>query len=161
LLGSIPAWQCLRVYRSVFLLNRLNDAALGKLFIPAAKSLLLIFYINVPAFVVIRYWDQLDIISISTLIFVFGSALSVILTCSNVMSGIYNISSQFQKNMEHKIQACEDKAMKEVMTKQLLSCQVIRFQIGNFYHMEGKAKLTLINTMVNVFVFMIVQRSKQ
>ncbi len=77
------------------------------------------------------------------------------------MSGIYNISSQFQKNMEHKIQACEDKAMKEVMTKQLLSCQVIRFQIGNFYHMEGKAKLTLINTMVNVFVFMIVQRSKQ
>ncbi len=75
------------------------------------------------------------------------------------MSAIFDISSQFQWNMKKKIQACENKRIREVWYRELQSCQVVRCQIGNFYHMEGKAKLTLVDTMVNGFVFMVVQRN--
>jgi hypothetical protein len=43
---------------------------------------LLIFYINVPAFVVIRYWDQLDLISIFELLVVFGASVPIMVNCS-------------------------------------------------------------------------------
>jgi hypothetical protein len=63
--------------------------------------------------------------------------------------------------MEHKAQACDSKLMRKVWMQELQSCQLVLVQIGNFYHMEGKAKLTLVNTMVNCFVFMIVKRKLQ
>jgi hypothetical protein len=151
----------LRVYRSAFLLNRLNNSAFGKLYIPAGKCLLVVFFINVPAFAVFCFWDQLDVISISAFCSVAAAVGPVIFTCSSVMSKIYGISSQFQRNMEQKIQASGNKAMRNEWIRELRSCQVVRVQIGNFYHMEGKAKLTIVNTMVNWFVFMVVQQKLQ
>ncbi len=54
--AEVPLEQCLRVYRTAFLLNRLNDAAFGKFLIPVAKSMFITFYINVPAFAIVCYW---------------------------------------------------------------------------------------------------------
>jgi hypothetical protein len=139
-------------------LNRLNDAAFRRLFIPAVKFMILTIYVNVPAFAVFCYWDGLDLISISTLVLVFGASVPMLVSCSLVMSKIFDIASEFQRNMELKIQPCKNKRMKQVWLRELRSCQVVRCQIGNFYHMEGKAKLTLVDTMANIFVFMVVQR---
>jgi hypothetical protein len=158
---AVPVEQCLRVYKSSFLLNRLNDAAFGKLYIPTAKFLILIFYINIPAFVIFCYWEHLDPFSICTFLAVFLASVPVLAGSALVMSEIYNISSQFKRNLMPKIQACENKAMKKVWKMELRSCQVVRCQVGNFYHMEGKAKLTLVDTMLNSFVFMVVQRKVQ
>jgi hypothetical protein len=141
------------------LLNRLNDDSFGKFYIPVGKFLILIFYINIPAFAVFCYWEYLDLLSLSTLVFLFLSTVPILASCSLVMSAIFDISSQFQWNMKKKIQACENKRIREVWYRELQSCQVVRCQIGNFYHMEGKAKLTLVDTMVNGFVFMVVQRN--
>ncbi len=160
-MADIPVEQCLRVYKSAFLLNRLNDSAYGKLYIPSAKLLIIIFYINLPAFAIFCYWDQLDPFSISVFFAVFVTSAPVLVGCALVMSGIYNISSQFQRNMEPKIQAGARLGMKKAWMQELWSCQVVRCQVGNFYHMEGKAKLTLVDTMLNCFVFMIVQRKLQ
>jgi hypothetical protein len=123
--------------------------------------MLMLFYINVPAFVLICYWDQLDLFSICTFIVVAWSSAPVLFSSALIMSGIYNISSQFQRSLKQKIQACDNKAIKKVWLKELRSCQVVRCEVGNFYHMEGKAKLTLVDAMVNVFVFMVVQRKLQ
>ncbi len=156
--AGVPVEQCLRVYKSSFLLNRLNDAAFGRIYIPAAKFMLMIFFINVPAFAVFCYWDKLELLSISTLIVSFGAALPLLVSGSLVMSGIYDISSQFQGNMGKKIQPCGTKRMRGVWMRELRSCQLVRCQIGNLYHMEGKAKLTLMDKMTNIFIFMVVQR---
>jgi hypothetical protein len=156
--AEVPLEQCLRVYRTAFLLNRFNDAAFGKFLIPSAKFMLLTFLVNVPAFVVFCYWNRLDVTSISTLAFFFAIALPILVSCTEVTSEIYNISSQFQQNMAQKVRASENKRMTPIWIRELRSCQLVRCQIGNFYHMEGKAKLTLVNTMVNIFVFMVVQR---
>jgi hypothetical protein len=159
---NIPVEQCLRVYKSAFLLNRLNHAAFGKLFIPVGKFLMLTFDVNVPAFAIFCYWDSLDLPSISTLLVLMCLSGPMLVSSALVMSGIYDISSQFQRNMREKIQLCccgNNESQREVWLKELRSCQVARCQIGNFYHMEGKAKLTLVNTMLNIFVFMIVERN--
>ncbi len=158
--AEFPVEQCLRVYRTAFLLNRLNDAAFGKFFIPVAKCMFLTFYINVPAFAIVCYWDRLDFLSISTLGLVFFLATPILVSCTLVMSRIYDISSQFQANMAKKVQTSKDKdnGTIQIWMRELRSCQLVRCQIGNFYHMEGKAKLTLVNTIVNAFVFMVVQR---
>jgi hypothetical protein len=63
--------------------------------------------------------------------------------------------------MKQKIRVSEEKGIREIRIRELRSCQLVRCQIGSFYHMEGKAKLTLANTMVNCFVFMIVQHRIQ
>jgi hypothetical protein len=83
--------------------------------------------------------------------------MPLLVSGSIVMSRIFDIASEFQRNMELKIQACGNKRTEKVWLRELWSCQVIRCQIGNFYHMEGKAKLTLVDTMANIFVFMVVQ----
>jgi hypothetical protein len=103
---------------------------------------------------------RLDFLSISTLGFVFFLATPILVSCALVMSRIYDISSQFQANMAKKVQTSKDKdnGTIQIWMRELRSCQLVRCQIGNFYHMEGKAKLTLVNTIVNAFVFMVVQR---
>ncbi len=139
------------------MLNELHNAVFGKFYIPLAKFLLVIFYINLPLFGVFCYWDKLDLPSISTLVAMFVTAVSLLVSCSLVMSAIYDVSSQFQRNMTQKIQVCEDKIMRKVWLRELKSCQLARCQIGDFYYMEGKAKMTIINTLVNGFVFLVVQ----
>jgi hypothetical protein len=150
--------QCLKVYKSAFLLNRLNDAGLGRIFVPAGKAIILLVYINVSAFALFFYWDQLDLISTSTFFSLLAIDVPILVTSSIIMSAIYDISSKFQRNMHQKIQGCGNKALERVWFKELRSCQIVRCQIGNFYHMEGQAKLTLVHTMLNNFVFMVVQR---
>jgi hypothetical protein len=93
------------VYRSVFLLNRLYDWA-RKASHPCFKIHLPGIYINVPAFATFCYRDHLDIISIMTALGLFGAIAPVHVSCALVMSAIYDVSSQFQKNMIKKIQAC-------------------------------------------------------
>jgi hypothetical protein len=123
--------------------------------------MMLTIYVNVPAFAVFRYWDSLDLISLSTLVLVFGASVPMLVSCSLVMTKIFDIASEFQKNMKQKIQVYENKRMKKIWLKELRSCQVVRCHIGSFYHMEGKAKLTLVDTMANIFVFMVVQREME
>jgi hypothetical protein len=147
------------VYKSAFRLNGLHNAVFGKFYIPASKFMLLTFYINLPLFGVFCYWDKLDLPSISTLVVMFVTAVSLLVSCSHVMSAIYDISSQFQRNMKEKIKVSGDKIMRKVWLRDLRSCQLVRCQIWNFYHMERKAKLTMINTLVNGFVFLVVQRN--
>jgi hypothetical protein len=158
---AVPVKQCLQVYKSAFLLNSLNNSGFGQLIIPALKFLTLFFYVNVTAFTVFCYWEKVDILPILMLTALFLTSASAIGVCSLVMSSIYNISSQFQRNMKQKIRVSEEKGIREIRIRELRSCQLVRCQIGSFYHMEGKAKLTLANTMVNCFVFMIVQHKMQ
>jgi hypothetical protein len=156
--ATVPVDQCQKVYKSAFLLNRLNDAGLGRLFIPAGKAMILLVYINVPIVALFFYWNQLDIITIFTFLSVLAVTVPILVTRSTIMSAIYDISSKFQRNMHQKIQGCGNKAMRKAWSKDLRSYQIVRCRIGNFYYMEGKTKLVLVNTILNVFVFMVVQR---
>jgi hypothetical protein len=104
--------------------------------------------------VLIRYWDHLDLISISTFFVVGGAAAPILLGCSLVVSAIFGISSQFQKNMEQKRQTYEDKPTRKVCIREVRSCQVLRFQIGNFYHMEGNERQnSRLSTRSSTFSF--------
>ena len=46
--------------------------------------------------------------------------------------------------------------MEKILKGQLKSCALIRCQIGNLYHMEAAAKLTMIDNVVNGIVFLLV-----
>jgi hypothetical protein len=77
--------------------------AFSWLFIPSEKLMFLLFYINVPAFAIFCYWDKPDLLTISTFIAIFGATVPILVSCAIFMSSIYEISSQFERNMEKKI----------------------------------------------------------
>jgi hypothetical protein len=41
--------------------------------------------------------------------------------------------------------------------KEIRACQLIRCEVGGLYHMEVEAKLTLMHSVINGLVFLLVQ----
>jgi len=73
------------------------------------------------------------------------------------MSLVYNISVQFERNIVDNRVASpnggRDKALIEMVLKSL---PVLKCNVGNYYHMEGMAKLTLIDNMSRGVTFMLI-----
>jgi len=72
------------------------------------------------------------------------------------MSSLYDTSVVFQQNIRHAIKSTVDEKLRKYLERQQDSCYLICCQVGNLYHMEAKAKLTLLQNIVNGVVFMLV-----
>jgi len=81
------------------------------------------------------------------LLFTFPSAL--------VMSKIFSLSSQFQVQQKKNLNRLP-LISRINLQRQLRSFPALKCQVGPFYHMEGKAKLTLADNMANGIAFMLV-----
>ena len=74
-----------------------------------------------------------------------------------IMSTMFDLSKQFHDQLSTKIQGIPDKRTQKMCAANLKSCTVIRIRVGNFYHMEAKAKLTLMVYLVKGVGFLTVK----
>ena len=69
---------------------------------------------------------------------------------------MYEMSKDFPENLTTQISRITDKKTKKILDGQLQSCFLIRCRVGNLYHMEAGAKLTMLHNLVNGVVFLMV-----
>jgi len=80
----------------------------------------------------------------------------VLLPMSILMSSLFEKSAQFQRNMLPYVQLIADKQTRKQVEGQLKACSLIRCQVGSLYHMEAKAKLTMLSHVISGVVFLLV-----
>jgi len=66
-----------------------------------------------------------------------------------VMSLVFTVTTNFQRNATLSLAKSqnEDMGAKRILEKELRSLPVLKSTVGGMYHMESKAKLTLLNTI--------------
>jgi hypothetical protein len=72
---------------------------------------------------------------------------------------VYNISKKFHQGVETSLikDPCStDTVERHLIKATLKSIPIMKSQIGSFYYMEGKAKLTLLHNVVRGIAFMMV-----
>ena len=142
-------------YKGIIMLNRDCNLAFGRIFFPYLKLSLSIFFI-VTLFACIRLLHRLDFMTSVTMVLLVVAILTLLFPISIILSNMYDTSKDFSQNLSSCICNVSNIRTKKVLTRMLKSCDVIRTQVGNFYHMEAKAKLTMLSNIVNGVVFSLV-----
>jgi len=153
--GTSTFEKCILYYRAIYILSNEFNSAFGILFIPMVK-LALIGVAMLSFFALIIFWDVMDIVGLGTIIFVLFNSIFLLIPVSIIMSGLYGSSVIFRHNLQNYVQLINNKKTRKYYETLLKSCPIIRCQIGSFYHMEAKAKLTLLQHVVNGVVFLLV-----
>jgi len=142
-------------YRGIYLLNQEFNFGFGKIFVPCLKILLIFVFISC-LFAVVRFRTDLDGLSLTMISITLVTSASLTIPISIIMSSLYSASSQFKQHMIPVLSKISDKTVRKHIEGQLKSCPLIRCQVGNLYHMEAKAKLTMLEHVVNGYVFLMV-----
>jgi len=155
--GEDYVCTCIKLYRYMTMINNLNNIAFGKLIVPAWK---LCCIITIPT--TLYFLIKLNVFSpyaTVLLLILLGSSLAIMVPSSVVMSKIFQISKSFNPNITSCLGSIW-KTLKEERRKEYLavakSFPIMRCQVGGFYHMEANAKLTLLDTVINLLVFLLI-----
>ena len=148
--------ECIYVYRCCKLWNELHNIVFGSLFLPAFK-LCLLLALFVTAYCVIRLQSSLTTAVYMTFLIYFVTIAGLILPGAMVMTQVYSISAKLHQNMRdyYGIDCIKGKWRK----KSLRFLSILKSRIGSFYHMEGKAKLTLAYNIAQVISFILIYSS--
>jgi len=146
-------------YRGIHILSNDFNLAFGKLIIPCLKLVLVMVFI-LASFAMVRLRNELDGLNFAFVLAVTVTTLGLILPISMIMSSLYDSSSKFQQNMLPVLNSISDEYERNLVQHQVRSCPLIRCQVGNLYHMEAKAKLTLLQHVVSGVVFLLVNVRK-
>jgi len=150
----------LRHYRGIYLLSIDFNATVGKLMIPYLKLVLTVLFV-VSFSALIRLHRELDIISVLMVTASSSACAALLVPTSLVMSSVYNISAQLSRNLSSKISSLENVTIaKKNCELEIASCRFVCCQVGNWYAMEAKAKLTLVHNIINGVVFCLVNMKK-
>ena len=152
--------NCLVHYKGIYILNDNYNVAFGKIIIPFIK-LGLILAFTMAFFAAVRLSENLDGLSLLLVSLISFTYAIVMPTSAIVMSSLYDISKKFSRNLSPAIQLVPRKKIRQILERQMKSCLLIRCQVGNTYHMEAKAKLTMIQNVVNGVVFLLVNVPKE
>jgi len=142
-------------YRGLYLLSSHLNAGFGSLILPFVKLQLGIGF-TICVFIAIRLNTYLNIFSFGLVaIFTWTSAL-LLIPISIVTSRFYVISTKFQPNMTPIIHRVSSADFRKILDTTLRSCPLIRINVGSLYHMEAKAKLTMLHKVVNGIKYLLV-----
>jgi len=140
-------------YRSIRLLNDLHNITFGSLFVPLGKSeLLLILFITTYATFKLRSFMSSMVFGFILIYMI--DVLLLALTSALIMSKVFNLSSKFRIQQAKKLKLIPPIRRMDLQ-RQLESFPTLKCQVGPFYHMEGKAKLTMLDTMTRGVAFML------
>jgi len=104
----------------------------------------------------VRLHIYLDTLTFYLALTYLPCTLLTLIPISNVMSSLYSISKQFRSNLAERIQRSNNRIGKRTLSMQLKSCPIIRCQVAGLYHMEAKAKLTMLQKIVNATKYLLV-----
>jgi len=141
-------------YRKALILNNLHNLAFGSIFVPTLKfCCVFTFFITFLAVTKLRH-----IIShISFVIFLFYTLIILILIVPSavIMSEIYHNSNKFPMSAKKDFIDCTHSNL-SLTRRRLNSLPILKSKVGIFYHMEGRAKLTLFDDIARGIAFMMV-----
>jgi len=123
--------------------------------IPFIKLMLVSVFVT-SFFAVVRLHRALDKLSLATVLVCVVTSVSLVGPISVVMSSLYKMSTKFSRNLSPKIKLVSNEAEKLIYLRELKSCPMIRCKVGGLYHMESKAKLTLVQKVINAIKYLLV-----
>jgi len=140
--------KCISMYRRIYSYNNLCNNLFGSVIIPTLKlgfasAFILCFFICV------RLYKELDLPVVLLALLICPTCLIVLTAMSIVMSSLYDISAHFRPNIRAKIQKIESTLQRKILQRELDACPTLRCCVGSVYHMEAKAKLTLVHSILN------------
>ena len=131
------------------------NTVFGKLFIPCFKLTIMLSFI-LSFFAIVHLHEYLQLLSFILIIMVASVTCLLMAPICMIMSSLYDKSSKFSHNLSPKLHLVVEKKSRTILERQLKACPLIRCQVGNFYFMEAKAKLTVLHNVLNGTVFMMV-----
>jgi len=148
------AWNVgMHIYRSIRLLNDLHNVTFGSLLVPILK-LILFLVLFVSTYATFKLRSVMSPVVFGFFLVYMLDVLIVIFPGAVIMSKIFDLSSQFQIQQAGRLNRLPPITRADLQ-RQLKSCPTLKCQVGLFYHMEGRAKLTLADNMVNGIAFML------
>jgi len=143
-LSELVYHDCVHVYRCMQLFTQLLNKAYGSIFLPCSK-LVMIFVTLLSVFSIIRLRAVLTPILYACFIFYFISAALLIPPGAILTSVVYNLASQFHRHVQENLRV--NRAQGTLTKKELVALPLLKCTVGNFYYMEERAKLTLIQLL--------------
>ena len=123
-------------------------------------KLLITIAVIVTFFAAVRLSEDLDWLSLMVMTLIPVAYVLVMPPIAVLMSRFFDISRKFSWNLFPRIQLVEVKGTREIFERQLKSCPLVRCQVGSMYHMEAKAKMTMLHNVVDGVVFLMVNGPK-
>ena len=142
-------------YKGIHMLSNEFNVVFGTIFIPFMKLILFTFCIF-GFFISVRLFQFLNPISVAFVVVMMLTSVILLVPVSCVMSNLYDVSSKFPGNLSPHFSKIIQKKRRRILEAHLKSCPVIRCKVGGLYHMEAKAKLTMIHQIINGVVFLMV-----
>jgi len=143
----------IHIYRSIRLLNDLHNVTFGSLFIPIFK-LICFLVLFVSTYATFKLRAVMHPVVFGFLLVYMFDVFVVIFPGAVIMSKIFYLSSQFQIQQAGRLDGLPQISRLDVQ-RQLKSFPTLKCQVGPFYHMEGKAKLSLADNMTQGIAFML------
>jgi len=84
------------------------------------------------------------------------TTVSMLAGMAVVMSSLYDISARFKPNLRVKIQKNGFALNRNLLAREVNACPNLRCRVGSVYHMEAKAKLTLVHSVLNGVGFLLI-----
>ena len=148
--------RCILHYRAIYILNNDFNLVFGKLILPFLKFALIITF-SLSFFAVARLFNDLGSFSLFFLGMYALCGAALLAPLAIVTSSMFDLSSQFHRNVSSNIGLSTGIQIKRRLQQQLISCPIIRCQIGNLYYMEGKAKLTMVHNILNLLACLLIE----
>ena len=147
--------RCISHYKGIYIMSNDANLAFGMIVVTFIKlSVISTFMISV--FAKIRLAQSLDGFSLTFLTGAMLTALFILIPISIIMSSLYSISLHFSSNLSEQIRLVTQKKSKRILAGKLKSCSLIRVKVGNLYHMEARAKLTVLHCLAKGVVVLLV-----
>jgi len=141
------------IYRSIRLLNDLHNIAFGSLFLPTVK-LITLSILFISSYATIKLRSVMSPVVFAFFLVYMLDVLIAIFPSAVIMSKIFHLSSQFRIQQTNNLNLLPPISRRDLQ-RQLKSFPTLKCQVGPFYHMEGKAKLTLADNMTHGITFML------
>jgi len=142
------------IYRSIRLLNDLHNITFGSLFVPIVK-LICLLTIFISTYAIIKLRSVMHPVVFGFFLVYMLDALLGMISGAVIMSKICQLSSQFRIQQTRQLNLLPPLKRLDLLM-QLKSLPTLKCQVGPFYHMEGKAKLTLADNMTHGVAFMLI-----
>jgi len=128
----------------------------GTLFVPLLK-LTVVLALFVIIHVVIDLYEKLQFFIYILFIMSGFAGILMIMPAAIIMSKLYDISVQFKQNFKTAlVDVCLSGDNYLIMCKDLKTIQILKSRVGNFYYMQQRAKLTLVDVLANGVATMLI-----
>jgi len=143
-------------YKALYIITTDCNFVFGRFMLPLCKLMTMAFF-TACFFAIVRLHDYMNLLSLIILSLLAWCSFFLLIPATIIMSNLYKISKNFKPCLIPCIKNLNvPSKQKNLLERQLISCGIIRCEVGGFYYMESKAKLTVVHKLVNILKYLLV-----